>query len=84
MFEKLNRFQILIAAILIGQPFSVLLAIIQIKHGSNRIDTQAIYMELLHPEQRIGNQEILDLVFTVIKNLCYIDTNALTIPLNFT
>ena len=55
MFKKFDRFEIFIIAIFIGNPFAVLLAVIQIQHGCNRIDTQTVYVALLYPEKRIGD-----------------------------
>ena len=56
MFQELYSFQILIAAVQIGHPLSILLAVIQIQHGSHRIDTDTICMVLFYPIQRIGDQ----------------------------
>ena len=49
MLDHFNRFQILIAAINIGNPLAILTSIIQIQHGSNRIHADSIGMELLCP-----------------------------------
>ena len=54
MFEEFNGFQILIAAVLVGNPLSVSLAVIKIQHGSNRIHTKSVHMEFFHPVQCVG------------------------------
>ena len=53
-------------AVDIGNPLSVILAIIQIQHGSHRIHADAVCMVLLGPEQRVGNQEISNLRPSVV------------------
>ncbi len=58
MLQELNRLQVLIAAIQIGNPFSVALPVIQIQHRGHRIHTNSVRMVLINPEKRVGNQEI--------------------------
>ena len=50
MSEEIDCLQVLILAIFVCNPFSVLPSVIQIQHRSNRIHTQSVYMELLNPE----------------------------------
>ena len=69
VLKKFNRLQILIAAVLIGYPLTVTLAIIQIKHGRYCIHTQAVHMAFFDPEKCIGDQEVLYLRTSVIVDL---------------
>ena len=69
VLEKLNRLEILIPAIFVWYPLTILAAIIQIQHRSYRIYTQTIHMELLNPVNCISDQEILYLILAVIKYL---------------
>ena len=69
MFEELDRFQVLISAVFIGHPLAVLLAVVQVKHRSHRVHTQSVHMEMLDPEQRIGDQEVLHFRLAVVKDL---------------
>ena len=69
MLKKLDGFQILIAAVNIGEPFSGVFGIIQIQHGSHRIHPQPVNMILFQPVQSIGNQEIGYLRAAQVKNL---------------
>ena len=69
MLKECDRLQILIASILVRNPLPVLFSIIQIQHRCNRIHTKPVHMIVLDPKQRIGDQEILHLRLTVIKNL---------------
>ena len=48
MLEKYNGIQILVAAVLIRQPFAILLAIVQVKHRGYRIYTKSIDMILFN------------------------------------
>ena len=68
MAEKFDGFQVLVAAVLVGNPLAVFAAIVQIEHGGNRIDTQAVYMELLDPVERVGDQEVGNLVLFIVEN----------------
>ena len=58
MLQELHCLQILIASVYVGHPFTVILPIVQIEHGSNCIHPDSVRMVLVRPEQRIGNQEI--------------------------
>ena len=66
--EKFNRFQILIFSVLVGNPLTILLAVVEIQHGCHGVNAQTVDMVFGQPIQRIGNQEILDLVSAVVKN----------------
>ena len=78
MLEEVNRLQILIAAILVGNPLSVLLAIIKIEHRRYRIYSQAVHMELLDPKQRIRYQKVSDFILPIIE---YLGTPVRMLPL---
>ena len=69
MLKKFNRFQILISAVTVSNPFSVSASIIQIQHRSNSIDTKPVYVELFYPVDGISNEKIFDFIFSVIENL---------------
>ena len=66
VFQEFNSIQVLVAAIHIGYPLTVIFAIIQVQHGSYRVKTNSICMELVCPEQCIGNQEVLNLRSSII------------------
>ena len=69
MFKELDCLQVLIVAVLVRNPLTGLLSVIEIQHGRHRVHTQTVHMVMLHPQQGAADQEILDLVLTVIKNL---------------
>ena len=67
LLDEIHGFQIARIPVFIRLPFPVLPGVIQIKHIGHRIDAQPVNMEFLQPEQRVGNQEALDLGAAVIK-----------------
>ena len=69
MAEKFDGFQILVAAIAVRYPLTVLASIVQIKHGSYGIHAQTVYVELLNPVEGVGNQEIGNLMLFIVKDL---------------
>ena len=68
MFQKFHSFQIFITSVNIGNPFPVVLAVIQIQHGSHCVHAYSVCMILLCPEQGICNEEILHLRASIIVN----------------
>ena len=66
--QKRNGLQIFVAAVLVGNPLAVFARIIQIQHGSNGINAQAVNMKFLKPIQSAGAKEIAHLVATVVIN----------------
>ena len=69
MFKEFNRFQVLVSAVFICNPFSVFLTIVKVKHRGNRIHTKSVYMTLLNPVKSICDQEVLNLRAAIIVNL---------------
>ena len=69
MLEELNGIQVLVSAVLVGQPLAFLLAVIQIEHGRDRVDTDAVDVVLVDPVHDVGDQEVADLGFAQVKDL---------------
>ena len=69
MLEELNGIQVLVSAVLVGQPLAFLLAIVQVKHGRDRVNTDTVDVELVDPVHDVGDQEVADLGFTQVKDL---------------
>ena len=55
--QEIDRIQVLVAAILVGQPLTRLAAEIVVQHGRHRIHAQAVRMIPLQPEAGVGHQE---------------------------
>ena len=68
LFQEFHRFQVLPAAVFVGQPLAGLARIIQVEHGSDGIHAQAVNMKSVAPEKGVGQEEIADLVTAVIEN----------------
>ena len=69
MFEELYCFQVLVAAVFVGDPLALLASVVQVQHGRHRIHPEAVHVVLLHPVECIADEEVLDLVLAVIKYL---------------
>ncbi|GFI49991.1 hypothetical protein IMSAGC020_01192 [Lachnospiraceae bacterium] len=69
MLKEVDRLQVLIPAIFVRNPLSILLAIIKIEHRRHCVHTKPVHMELLHPVQRIRDQEITHFILTIVKYL---------------
>ena len=59
--QEAHRVAVLVTAFGVRQPFAGPSRIIEIKHGSDRIDAQAIDMEAVEPIERVRGQDIRDL-----------------------
>ena len=69
VLEELDRLKVLVLTVLVRDPLAVLLAIIEVQHRRDRIDAETIDMHVLDPEERIRDQEVLDLRSAVIEDL---------------
>ena len=70
MLEKFDGFQIFIVSVFIRNPLSVSLSVIQVQHGGHGVYTKTVHMAFLHPEERVGDQEVLHFRLAVIVYLC--------------
>ena len=66
MLQKFYCFQVLVAAVDIRYPLTVILAVIQIQHGGYSIHADPVCMVLLCPKQCICDQEVCNLRPSVI------------------
>ena len=64
--QEIDRFKIFPAAIFVRDPSRGGPAVIEIEHGSDRIDPQSVDAITLEPEQRVRHQEIHDFGAAVI------------------
>ena len=70
VLDHLDGLQVLLAAVHVGHPFAVLFPIVQIEHAGHRVHADAVRVELLHPEQGVGDQVIGDLGPAVVVDQC--------------
>ena len=68
VFEELDRIEVFISAVFVGQPLAVLLAVVEIQHGGDCVNTDAVDVELLDPVENVCDQEVTDLMLAEIEN----------------
>ena len=56
------------AAVNVGHPLAVVLAVVQVEHGGHSVHADAVGVVFLRPEQSVGDQEVGDLRSGVIVN----------------
>ncbi len=66
--EEFDGVEIFAAAVLIGNPLAFLARIIEIQHGSDGIDAESVDVKLVQPEERVGDEEVLDFVAAIVVN----------------
>ena len=68
LLEETHRLGVLPAAAFIGEPFPIGAQVVAIEHRGHSIHANAIDVELLKPEDEVGNKEVAHLVAAVIKD----------------
>ena len=68
LLQKADRLEVFAAAELVRDPLPGLARVIEIQHRRDRVHAQAVDVILLEPEQRVGQQEIADLVAAVVED----------------
>ena len=68
LLDEVDGFQVLPAPEAVGDPLALAARIVQVEHGGDRIDAQAVDVKLLDPEQRVGEQEVPHLVAAVVEH----------------
>ena len=66
--QKLHRFEVLPSAELVWKPLPFFARVIEVEHGSDRIDPQTIHVIALAPEQGVGSEKISHLVSAIVKD----------------
>ena len=64
--QELDGFEVLAAAVLVGDPAALGPAVVEVEHRGDGIDAQAIDAIAVEPEQRIGDEEVDDLGAPVV------------------
>ena len=67
--DELDRFKVLMAAVLVGYPFAVSSVIVEIKHRGDSVNADAVNMILVEPEHSGGDEEGDDFVSRVVKDV---------------
>ncbi len=67
-FQEIDCFKILPAAEAVWNPLSLLAGVVQVKHRSNGVHSQAVHMVFFQPEERVSDEEIFYLVSAVVED----------------
>ena len=57
VLQEADRVQVLMSAVLVGDPLSALLAEVQVQHAADRVEAQAVGVVFPEPEQGVGLEE---------------------------
>ena len=66
--QQVHGVEVLVAAVLVGDPLPGLAGVIQVEHGGDRVHAQPVDVELVEPIQGAGEQEVLHLVAPVVED----------------
>ena len=67
--QEIDHLQVLSAAVLVGNPLTSLTRVVAVEHGSHRIDTEAVGVVAVEPEESTAQQEAADLVPAVVEDV---------------
>jgi hypothetical protein len=59
--EQPDRLQVLASAVDVGDPLPVGAGVVQVEHRGDRVDAQAVGVELLEPVEGVGDEEVAHL-----------------------
>ena len=68
LLKKVDRVEVLPAAERVRHPLALGTRVVEIQHRRHRVHTQAVDVVLLEPEQGVRQQEVADLVASVVEN----------------
>ena len=69
LFEKCHRLQVFPSTQSIAQPRVGFTPVVQIEHRRDGVDAQSVEVELLDPEQRVGQQEVAHFMARVVEDV---------------
>ncbi|MPM58991.1 hypothetical protein SDC9_105828 [bioreactor metagenome] len=67
--QEVDGLEVLVAAVLVGDPLPVLTGVVQVEHRGDRVDAQAVDVELAQPVEGVGDQEALHLVAAEVEDV---------------
>ena len=68
LLQELDRVEVLLAAVHVGNPLAVLAPVVEVEHRGHGVHAQAVDVELVQPEERRGREERAHLVAAVIED----------------
>ena len=66
--EEGDGIQVLVAPVLVGEPFARLSRVVEIEHRGDGVDAQPVHVVLLDPEASVGDEEVADLDATEVED----------------
>ena len=66
--HELDCLEVLASAVAVGDPFAFVARVVEVKHRRDRVHAQTVDVELLQPEHRAGNEEVLHLIAAEIED----------------
>src|SRR6202140_5012417 len=67
--KEVNCVEILASAVLVGNPFTLLARVVEVKHGSDGIHAQAVDVIFVEPEHGTRHQEAAHFGAAVVENV---------------
>ena len=58
LLQERDRVEVLPAAVDVGQPLALGAGVVEVEHGGDGVDAQAVDVELVDPVQRVGDEEV--------------------------
>ena len=69
LLEERDRLEVLAAAVHVRRPLARLAGVVEVEHRGDAVDAQAVGVELLEPEQRVGDQEVAHLLAAEVEDV---------------
>ncbi|MEZ5364828.1 MAG: hypothetical protein R2748_21445 [Bryobacterales bacterium] len=66
--DEVDGFDVLLAAVLVGHPFALVPAVVEIEHRGDRVHAQAVDVVAVQPKQRVANQKVRNLAPPVVEH----------------
>ncbi len=69
LLEELHRLEVLPAAVDVRRPLAVLARVVEVEHRGDRVDAQAVDVELLQPVERVRDEEVAHLLAAEVEDV---------------
>ncbi len=69
LLEERDRLEVLAAAVDVGGPFALFARVVEVEHRGDGVDAQPVDVELLEPEESVGDEEVAHLAAAVVEDV---------------
>ena len=69
LLQERDRLEVLAAAVHVRRPLAGLARVVEVEHRGDAVDPQAVGVELLEPVERVGDQEVADLLAPEVEDV---------------